>query len=125
MSQPSPSIPVAVAPSIQRHLSGLGTAQLVCTIEDGTEGTFVWTFNGGQLFTENVQVSTTACSSTLRIMPVLHEHSGRYACLVRRNNEIGGDTGFIEISGKQMFLLFLYYINCYSIIVMYSSFSPL
>ncbi len=99
MSKPSSSISVSVTPSIQRHLNGQGIAELVCSIDDGTEGQFVWTLNGGRLFTRNIEVSSTTTMSILRIVPVLQEHNGRYTCLVRRDDAIGSDTGFIEING--------------------------
>ena len=90
---------VNVLPSLQRHLSGLGDAELTCTI-DRADGVFIWTFNGGQLPT-GVMISNMPTESVLRIEPVTKEHNGIYTCLVRRSDEIGSDTAFIEISGKQ------------------------
>ncbi len=61
---------------------------------------FIWTFNGGQLPTD-VMIFNMPNESVLRIEPVMREHNGIYTCLVRRIDEIGSDTAFIEISGKQ------------------------
>lgn len=97
MDQPTESVDVAVSPNIQRHLGGLGDAELKCSVVEGVAD-ITWTFNGGEL-PEGVMVTTTTNSSVLRIEPVLVDHNGRYACLAKRNGEIGSDTAIIEVKG--------------------------